>query len=467
MNEKTLQGMTFSNDDPLLKTKIDSFLQSIFVYETDRRRSFNHKLLKFLLEESTYLPDFQLLKRIYNDVKTCYLSSDFSGRHKGYDLGGTIINTLHQPKDYPRHTLGFIILLLRKWILKEKAQGKDVQEEESYLFNVYHADIIARETLRPEFVADYPELVLPELISTIYLGSREEKKYWRKIAFDIPPDMLIPPLLTMLSSEDDEIFRDGFIKSRKERIFGILTSINVKGLISKEFLISEYLKNKFSVGFLPSLVRSLTDSDHELVQELLEDFLTKERSKKIAEPFGRELGRLFSKDDEFISNLIFDNKLPPNFRTGVIESYSPSEPEKALVKFIDLIKDPNEQIANASQEKMIMLKDHIKRDIKLTAEISEEELITDLQKNLPITKHQRKSLVSFLSIRLEKELRKRLDISDTNIDLLTLLNEAKKKKIFSEDIIMQLHKFRKARNDTLHKDAFCPTSILIEIDRIL
>ena len=136
-------------------------------------------------------------------------------------------------------------------------------------------------------------------------------------------------------------------------------------------------------------------------------------------------------------------------------------------KFIDLIKDPNEQIANASQEKMIMFKDHLKRDIKLTAEISEEELITDLHKDLPITKHQRKSLVSFLSIKLEQELRKRLDISDTNIDLLALLNEAKKKKIFSEGIIMQLHKFRKARNDTLHKDAFCPTSILLETDRIL
>ncbi len=115
---------------------------------------------------------------------------------------------------------------------------------------------------------------------------------------------------------------------------------------------------------------------------------------------------------------------------------------------------------------MVYLKDLVKGIIKISADISEEELLADLHKGLPITKHQRKSLVSFLSIQLKQKLRSRLNISDTNVDLRTLLNKEKKEKIYEEDTIRQLQRFRKARNDTLHKDEFCPTSIILETYKI-
>ncbi len=464
MNEKTLREIKFSNDDPLLKIKVDSFLQHIFYHEAVKGRDFNQRLLKFILEESTYLPDFQFLNRVYNDVKMYYLSSDLSGGHSGSDLGKTILHHGSHPKEYPTITLEYIFILMRKWIQEEREQGNDVQKEESYLVNLYNTDIIARNALRLEYVTEYPELVLPEVISFFYLSSGD-KKYWQKIALDIPPKILIPPLLNMFTSEDNS-FNESFIKSRKELIFWTLSSINVKGLISKDFLVDEYLKNKFSVGFLPNLVRHLADSDYELSRKLIDDFRDKEQVKTIAGSFGYELGRLFSKNDEFIFELIFDTKLSAEFRTGVIDSYSPIEPEKAIVQFIDLIKDPDEQIAIASQTKMVYLKDLVKGIIKISADISEEELLADLHKGLPITKHQRKSLVSFLSIQLEQKLRSRLNISDTNVDLRTLLNKAKKEKIYEEDTIRQLHRFRKARNDTLHKDEFCPTSIILETYKI-
>lgn len=467
MNEKTLQELKFSNDDPLLRIKVDSFLNHIFYQEAKKGWGFNQKLLKFLLQESTYLPDFQFLKRVYNDLKMYYLTNDFtSRRNEGPAIVSTILHQHdHHPKDYPTISFGYIFLLMRKWIQEEREQGNDVQKEELYLLDLYNTDILARDTLRLDFVTEYPELVLPDVISAIYLLSGD-KKYWRKIALDIPPRILIPPLLNMLTREDSS-FNEKVVKDRKEFIFYILSSINVKGLISKEFLVDEYLKNKFSIGFLPNLVRHLSESDYELSLDLIEDFKDNDRSEKVDIAFGHEIGRLFSKTDKYIFDLIFNNELPTEFRTGVIESYSPSEPEKAIVQFIDLIKDPNEQIALTSQTKIVYLKDLVKGDIRISVDISEEELIEDLQKGLPITKHQRKSLVSFLSIQLENKLRSRLNISDTNVDFLTLIKEAKKLKIFEDSTISQLHKFRKARNDTLHKDEFCPTSIILETDRIV